>query len=91
MASKINLESVYDGLTKVLRTPAGQTAGKTAAVVGGASIAAYAIPSATGAGLTNLGGGGNGIIGKFAGLLALAVIALIAVYALPPIMEAIKK
>ena len=48
--------TAISSLRKALKTSAGQTAGKTAAVVGGGTVAAYAIPTAAGAGLQNLGG-----------------------------------
>lgn len=63
-----------------LKTPAGQTAGKTAAIVGGASAAAFTLPTAAGYGLQNLGGGNDkeGTVKTVKGIAVFAAIALVA-------------
>lgn len=67
-------------IRKALKTSAGQTAGKTAAVVGGGTVAAYAIPTAAGAGLRNLGGKNETATNNTAkGVSVLAVLLLLGV------------
>ena len=66
------------------------TVAKTGALVGGGTAAAYAIPTAAGAGLANLGtGAGKGTSGVAMGMLVLAGIVILAVYALPKIKKAV--
>lgn len=76
-------------LRKSLKSPAGQVAGKTAAIVGGGTAAAYAIPTAAGAGLHNLGGSNekDGTINRFKGIAVLAALVLIGVI----VVAAVKK
>lgn len=72
-------QTALAALRKTMKSPAGQVAGKTAAVVGGGTVAAFAIPTAAGAGLQNLGGGTNEGTGRtFKGVAVLFVLALIA-------------
>ena len=72
-------QTAMSSIKKALKGPAGQVAGKTAAVVGGGTAAAFAIPTAAGAGLQNLGGKTNEGTGRtFKGVAVLFVLALIA-------------
>lgn len=85
MAYKV--KNILEALRKTAKTSAGQTAGKTAAIVGGASVAAYAIPTAAGAGLFNMGSGGAK---SYSGILMIGILAVIAVIAFPIIKRIIK-
>ncbi|MDD4394076.1 MAG: hypothetical protein PHQ97_15190 [Desulfobacterales bacterium] len=85
MAYKI--KNILNALRTTSKTSAGQTAGKAAALVGGATVAAYAIPTATGAGLSNMGSGGAK---SYSGIIMIGILAVIAIIALPKIRQAIK-